>query len=78
MVVFALTRDCVLVTVTLTDANQEGAIFVLGSEQKLLSFHPVYVPVIPPAQRDNKMENRDRGMNGRSDGKYTVTMKQNQ
>lgn len=46
-----LTRDCVLVTVTLTDANQEGAIFVLGSQQQLLSFHTVYVPIVPPEQR---------------------------
>lgn len=50
-----LTRDGVLVTVTLTDANQEGAIFVLGSQQQLLSFPTVYVPVVPPAQRRQRM-----------------------
>lgn len=46
----ALTGDGVLVTVTLTDANQEGAVIVLGGEQQLLSFHTVYVPIVPPAQ----------------------------
>lgn len=59
-VVVALTRDGVLVTVTLTDANQEGAIFVLGSEQQLLSFHAVYVAVVPPARRKDETDGRDR------------------
>lgn len=45
-----LTGDGVLVTVTLTDTDQEGAIFVLGSQQQLLSLHSVDVPVVPPAQ----------------------------
>lgn len=45
-----LTRDRVLIAVTLTDPNQEGAIFVLGSQQQLLSFHTVYIPIVPPEQ----------------------------
>lgn len=59
----SLTRDSVLVTVTLTDANQEGAIFVLGGEQQLLRFPTVYVPVVPPAQRRS---GRDDGRVGGS------------
>lgn len=48
-----LTGDSVLVTVALTDANKEASIFVLGGQQQLLSFHTVYVSVVPPASRDN-------------------------
>lgn len=46
----ALTRDGVLVAVALADADQEGTIFVLGRQQQLLSFHAVYVAVVPPAE----------------------------
>lgn len=44
-----LTGDGVLVAVALADANQEGAIFVLGGQQQLLSLQPVDVAVVPPA-----------------------------
>lgn len=57
--IVALTGDCVFITVTLTDANKEGAIFVLGGQQQFLSFHAVYVPVVPPAQREDKMEKKE-------------------
>lgn len=69
----SLTRDSVLVTVTLTDANQEGAIFVLGGEQQLLRFPTVYVPVVPPAQsgRDDGRE----GVDGEREGKEETDMK---
>lgn len=46
------TRDGVLVAVALADAHQEGAIIVLGSEEQLLSFHTVYVAIVPPEQRE--------------------------
>lgn len=52
----ALTRDGVLVTVTLTDANQKGSIFVLGSQQQLLSFRAVDVAIVPPAERGDENE----------------------
>lgn len=45
---------------TLTDANQKGAIFVLGSQQQLLGLHAVDVPVVPPAQRGDKVGPTDR------------------
>lgn len=44
-----LTGDGVLVAVALADANQEGAIFVLGGQQQLLGLQPVDVAVVPPA-----------------------------
>lgn len=53
-----LTRDGVLVAVALTDANQEGAIFVLGGQQQLLSFQAVYVPIIPPAHKHDNTDQR--------------------
>lgn len=56
----ALTRDGVLVAVALTDANQEGAIFVLGGQQQLLSFQAVNVPIIPPAHKHNTDQRRKR------------------
>lgn len=43
------TWDGVLITVTLTDAYQEAATFVLGSQQQLLGFGAVDVTVVPPA-----------------------------
>lgn len=60
----SLTRDSVLVTVTLTDANQEGAIFVLGGEQQLLRFPTVYVPIVPPAQRRRGRDDGREGVDG--------------
>lgn len=71
----SLTRDSVLVTVTLTDANQEGAIFVLGGEQQLLRFPTVYVPVVPPAQRRSGRDDGREGVDGEREGKEETDMK---
>lgn len=54
-----LTRYCVFITVTLTDADQERSIFVLGSEKQLLSFHTVDVPIVPPRQGGQGMKGRE-------------------
>lgn len=71
-VVLGLTGDRVLVAVTLTDANQEGAIFVLGSEQQLLGLHAVYVPVIPPERHETRRRTqRSQCMNGEYTEKQT-------
>lgn len=71
----SLTRDSVLVTVTLTDANQEGAIFVLGGEQQRLRFPTVYVPVVPPAQRRRGRDDGREGVDGEREGKEETDMK---
>lgn len=50
-----LTRDCVFVAVTLTDANQEGTVFVLGGQEQLLGLLPVDVAIVPPAEREREV-----------------------